>query len=74
MRGDLAFHGLTFDTTRAEAVAERLSATEHPTFADFFPDGRIEIKQLPLCLEAPHTPATPAHEEAPSQAVCSAAG
>jgi predicted acylesterase/phospholipase RssA len=42
MRGDLAFHGVSLDTSRAEAVAERLVATRAVTFADFFPDGRVE--------------------------------
>ncbi len=43
MRGDLAFHGMPFDTARADAVAERLRATSEPCFEDFFPDGRVEL-------------------------------
>jgi NTE family protein len=43
MSGDLAAHGLTFDAAGAEAVADRLTATERVTFADFFPDGRVEL-------------------------------
>jgi NTE family protein len=45
LRGDLAAQGLTLDTSRAEAVAERLGATQTPTFRDFFPDGEITIPQ-----------------------------
>jgi len=74
MRGDLAFHGITLDTGRAEAVAERLSATKHPTLADFFPDGRIEIKQPPLCLETPEAWTAATHQESLAEATCSAAG
>ena len=43
MRGDLAFHGMPFDTARADAVAERLRATSEPRFEDFFPDGHVEL-------------------------------
>jgi predicted acylesterase/phospholipase RssA len=46
MRGDLAFHGITFDTARADAVAARLAASRRPSFADFFPEGRIDIGQV----------------------------
>ena len=47
MRGDLAFHGVTLDTSRAEAVAERLGATRALQFSDFSPDGRIEVPAPP---------------------------
>jgi hypothetical protein len=47
MRGDLAFHGMPFDTTRADAVAERLRAVGEPRFEDFFPDGRVEVDRRP---------------------------
>ena len=47
MEGDFAAHGLAFDTTRAEAVARRLEATENPTLADFFPDGKVELRRRP---------------------------
>jgi predicted acylesterase/phospholipase RssA len=47
MRGDLAFHGMPFDTARADAVAERLRATSEPRFEDFFPDGRVELDRRP---------------------------
>lgn len=43
MCGDLAAHGLALDTSRAEAVAARLETTDSPSFADFFPDGRVAI-------------------------------
>ena len=43
MRGDLAFHGIPFDTARADAVAARLVAARTLRFEDFFPDGRIDI-------------------------------
>ena len=39
--GDLRTHGLTLDTRRADAVADRLEHTRAPGLADFFPDGRI---------------------------------
>ena len=48
MRGDLAVHGIGFDTARADAVAERLGATERPSFADFFPEGRVELQSHPI--------------------------
>ncbi|HYN40804.1 MAG TPA: patatin-like phospholipase family protein [Thermoanaerobaculia bacterium] len=43
MCGDLATHGLALDTSRAEAVAARLEAAPSVTFADFFPDGKVEV-------------------------------
>jgi predicted acylesterase/phospholipase RssA len=43
MCGDLAAHGLALDLSRAEAVAARLEATTTPTFADFFPDGKVAV-------------------------------
>jgi predicted acylesterase/phospholipase RssA len=51
MRGDLAAHGFELDTTRAEAVAEQLRASSSATFADFFPDRRIDIVRPPLGRE-----------------------
>jgi len=47
MEGDFAAHGLAFDTSRAEAVARRLEATENPTLADFFPDGKVALRRRP---------------------------
>lgn len=44
MRGDLAFHGLSLDTARAEEIARRLDSVVVPRFADFFPDGRIDVR------------------------------
>lgn len=43
MRGDLAFHGIHLDTARAAEVAARLAAQPHPSFADFFPDGVVDL-------------------------------
>jgi predicted acylesterase/phospholipase RssA len=43
LRGDLAFHGIVFDTTRAQEIAARLDAIESPSFADFFADGRVDL-------------------------------
>lgn len=43
MCGDLAAHGLVLDTSRADAVAARLEAATRVTFADFFPDGKVEV-------------------------------
>ncbi len=43
MCGDLATHGLALDTSRAEAVAARLAAAPSVAFADFFPDGKVEV-------------------------------
>ncbi|MBK8597541.1 MAG: patatin-like phospholipase family protein [Holophagales bacterium] len=45
MSGDLATHGLSLDTARAEAVAARLEAATSVSFADFFPDGKIAVVQ-----------------------------
>jgi NTE family protein len=47
MAGDAATHGLVLDTAHAEAVAERLRAVSKPSFADFFPDGRIALRAPP---------------------------
>ncbi len=43
MCGDLATHGLALDTSRAEAVAARLEAAPSVSFADFFPDGKVDV-------------------------------
>jgi predicted acylesterase/phospholipase RssA len=43
MCGDLAAHGLALDLARAEAVGARLEATQEATFADFFPDGKVDV-------------------------------
>jgi predicted acylesterase/phospholipase RssA len=43
--GDLGVHGLSVDLARASAVADRLESVAAPKLADFFPDGRIVIKQ-----------------------------
>lgn len=48
LAGDAAAHGLDLDLDRARAVAERLEATPYPRLADFFPDGKVTLKQRPL--------------------------
>ncbi len=48
MRGDFVDHGMRIDTSRAEAVAERLRHTSAPTLADFFPEGRVELSTHPM--------------------------
>ncbi|MCZ7650431.1 MAG: patatin-like phospholipase family protein [Thermoanaerobaculia bacterium] len=55
LRGDLHAHGLAFDPRPAEEVAARLATTRNPQFADFFPDGRVEIRPA----EPPLAPARP---------------
>lgn len=47
MRGDLAFHGIPLDTSRAEEVALRLDSVVLPTFADFFPGQQVEVVPPP---------------------------
>ena len=51
LEGDLAAHGLKLDLQAAEAIAERLEAVEEPTLADFFVDGRVELRTPPLTLD-----------------------
>lgn len=67
MAGDVASHGMTLDLSRATAVAERLERTKQPSFADFFPDGKLTIRQPPLCLEA--KPRAPKAASAPRTSV-----
>lgn len=51
LRGDLAVHGWTLDTTRADLVAEQLERRVVPQLEDFFPDRRIELRRSPLAGE-----------------------
>ncbi len=51
LRGDLKVHGMDLRLDKACAVADRLTAADPPTFADFFVGGRIEIRRPPLTLE-----------------------
>jgi predicted acylesterase/phospholipase RssA len=44
MRGDLAVHGIAFDTARADEVAARLRHQPTTTFADFFPEGKVDLR------------------------------
>jgi predicted acylesterase/phospholipase RssA len=61
MGGDLAAHGLSFDTARAEEVARRLQSVESPTLADFFPNGKLVIRRrVPKPTAAPAAAARPA--------------
>lgn len=46
LRGDLRAHGIAFDPQPAMAVAARLNAIRQPRFADFFPDGKVEIRSV----------------------------
>lgn len=48
LQGDLAVHGFSLSLERAQAVKERLERNVEPSFADFFPDGRVEISLPPL--------------------------
>ena len=45
LAGDLAAHGLTLDTARAEAVARHLESVESPVLSDFFPKGKLTIRR-----------------------------
>jgi hypothetical protein len=54
--GDLAAHGMRFDTARAQEVAARLERARAPTLGDFFPDGCVAIRRL----DDGTTPGTPA--------------
>lgn len=49
LRGDLQFHGIEIDLERAEEVVRRLKRTPLPTFEDFFPDRKVELRRPPLC-------------------------
>ena len=44
MGGDLGVHGIAFDTARADEVAARLRHQPTTTFADFFPDGKVDLR------------------------------
>ena len=52
LSGDFRAYGLSLDVSRAEAVAERLDRLATPQFEDFFPDGHVDLRMPPLCLEA----------------------
>jgi predicted acylesterase/phospholipase RssA len=45
LAGDLAAHGLTLDTSRAEAVARQLESVDSPGLSDFFPNGKLSIRR-----------------------------
>ncbi len=65
LTGDLAAHGRSLDLSRAAAVADRLERVAEPTFADFFPDRHVTLRQGPLCLEPPR-PIARTHVTAPA--------
>jgi predicted acylesterase/phospholipase RssA len=52
LAGDLAASGIDLDTTRAMAIAERLSAARDLRFEDFFADGKVALRTPPLALES----------------------
>lgn len=54
LAGDLAGQGISLDLSRAKVVAERLGRQERPALGDFFPDGKLLPKQLPLASELGH--------------------
>jgi NTE family protein len=54
MAGDLAAQGVTLDLSRAEAVAARLGHHERPAIGDFFPNGTLAPKELPLANQPGH--------------------
>ena len=49
LRGDLADRGIRLDTSRAEVIAQQLSATNSPSFDDFFLDRKVDIRTHPMC-------------------------
>lgn len=52
LEGDLALRGLGLDTGIAEQVALRLEAAgPKPALADFFPNGRVELRRPRLSLD-----------------------
>ena len=65
LAGDLATHGRSLDLSRAEAVAERLERVATASFADFFPNRHVTLRQGPLCLEPPR-PIARAHVAMPA--------
>ncbi len=59
MRGDISYHGLTLETARAEEIARRLDSVVTPRFADFFVDGRVDVRPpaVPRARLRPERPA-----------------
>jgi NTE family protein len=51
LRGDLRAYGISFELERAEAIVEQLDATRKLSFADFFVDRKIQLRQPKLCLD-----------------------
>lgn len=50
LQGDLEAHGLHMELDKAQEIRNRLNRTQKVEFQDFFPDGRIEIRQPPFAL------------------------
>ncbi|MFT7579494.1 MAG: NTE family protein [Myxococcota bacterium] len=53
LHGDLAAHGITLDTGRAEVVATQLQSVDIPRFEDFFVERVIQVRQPPLGCAGP---------------------
>lgn len=54
LRGDLAFHGVRLDLSRALEVKARLDAASPVRFEDFWPDGKVRIRRPPLIGDVGH--------------------
>lgn len=67
MKGDLEAHNIEMDLDRAREVRDRLQSSKKTTLNDFFPDGKIEIRQPPLAQHQPQQ-----HYESPSSVMLSA--
>lgn len=48
LEGDLRAHGMKLELSRAEAVVARLESSRNLALQDFFPDGKVELRQPPL--------------------------
>ncbi len=48
LQGDLAEHGMTIDTSRADAIAQQLRSQSQPKFEDFFLDRQVKIRTRPF--------------------------
>jgi NTE family protein len=48
LQGDLAEHGMTIDTSRADTIAEQLRNQAEPKFEDFFLDRQVKIRTRPF--------------------------
>ena len=48
LQGDLAEHGMTIDTSRADVIAEQLRSSTELEFEDFFVDRVVKIRTRPF--------------------------